>query len=55
VTEGEVPGNELVKSANDLDLSRFAFYRDLGNVHGGCGVDNAREDLDGARRDLKLF
>ena len=42
-------GNELVELADDLDLSRFAFCMDFGNVHGGCGVDGAREDLDGAR------
>ena len=55
VTEGEVLGNELVKSANGLDLSRFAFCMDFGNVHDRCGVDSAREDLDETWRDLKLF
>ena len=53
-TEGEVLGKELVESANNLDLSRFAFCRDLGNVCGESGVDSARGDLDGAWRDLKL-
>jgi hypothetical protein len=54
-TEDEVLGNKLVELANGLDLSRFAFCRDFGNVHGGCGVDSAREDLGGTWRDLMLF
>jgi hypothetical protein len=49
VMEGEVLGNELVESADDLDLSRFVFCMDFENVHSRCGVDSAREDLDGAR------
>ena len=53
-TEGEVLGNELAELADDLDPSRFAFYRNLRYLHDECGVDSAREDLDGAWRDLRL-
>jgi hypothetical protein len=34
VTDGEVLSNELVESASDLDLSRFAFCMDFGKVRG---------------------
>ena len=53
--ESEVLGNELAESANDLDPSMFAFSKDLGYLHNECGVDSAREDFDGAWRDLKLL
>ena len=55
--EDEVLANELglepvVESANDLDLSRFAFCRNLGSLDEECGVDGAGEEFDGEWRDL---
>ena len=53
--EDEVLANELepvVESANDLDLSRFAFCRNFGSLDDECGVDGAGEEFDGEWRDL---
>jgi hypothetical protein len=53
--EDEVLANELepvVESANDLDLSRFAFCRNFGSLDEECGVDGAGEEFDGEWRDL---
>ena len=54
--EDEVLANELrlelvVESANDLDLSRFAFCRNFGSFE-ECGVDGVGEEFDGEWRDL---
>ena len=55
--EDEVLANELglklvVESANDLDLSRFAFCRNFGSFDEECEVDGAGEEFDGEWRDL---
>lgn len=55
--EDEVLATELVleliiESANDLDLSRFAFCKNFGSLDDECGVDGAGEEFDGEWRDL---
>jgi len=57
VGEDEVLGNEfelelVVESANDLDLSRFAFCRNFGSLDDECEVDGAGEEFDGEWRGL---
>ena len=57
MVEDEVLATELeleprVGSANDLDLSRFAFCKNFGSLDDECGVDGAGEELDGEWRDL---
>ena len=42
----------MVGSANDLDLSRFAFWKNFGSLDDECGVDGAGEEFDGEWRDL---
>ena len=42
----------VVESANDLDLSRFTFWRNFGSLDDECGVDGVGEELDGEWRDL---
>lgn len=54
----EVLANELelgpvVGSANDLDLSLFAFCRNFGSLDSECEVDGAGEEFDGEWRDLE--
>jgi len=55
--EDEVLANELelelvVESANDLDLSRFAFCRNFGSLDDEYEVDGVGEEFDGEWRDL---
>ena len=55
--EDEVLATELefelvVESASDLDLSRFAFCRNLGSLDDECDVDGTGEEFDGEWRDL---
>lgn len=57
MAEEEVLATELelelmVESANDLDLSRFAFCKNFGSLDDECGVEGAGEEFDGEWRDL---
>lgn len=42
----------MVESANDLDLSLFAFCRNFGSLDSECEVDGAGEEFDGEWRGL---